>query len=105
MADDTVKISPGPRFLAATVLALTADALQILVMPFFAEGALSPANDVLDIAVAVILVQLLGWHWEFLPALIGELMPGVRSGSVLDVCSHERVSKTEADGGHGRRSA
>jgi len=77
MADDTVKISPGPRFLAATVLALTADALQILVMPFFAEGALSPANDVLDIAVAVILVQLLGWHWEFLPALIGELMPGV----------------------------
>ena len=70
MADDTVKISPGPRFLAATVLALTADTLQILVMPFFAEGALSPANDVLDIAVAVILVQLLGWHWEFLPALM-----------------------------------
>jgi len=47
------------------VLAVAADALQILVMPFFAEGALSPANDVLDLAVAAILVRLLGWHWEF----------------------------------------
>jgi hypothetical protein len=38
MTDDIVKISPGPRFLAAMVLAVAADALQILVMPFFAEG-------------------------------------------------------------------
>ena len=77
MTDDIVKISPGPRFLAAMVLAIAADALQILVMPFFAEGALSPADDVLDLAVAAILVPLLGWHWEFLPAFAAELVPGV----------------------------
>jgi len=43
----------------------------------FAEGALSPADDVLDIAVAAVLVRLLGWHWEFLPAFLAELVPGV----------------------------
>ena len=45
--------------------------------PLFAEGALSPAEDVLDIVVAAVLVQLLGWHWEFLPAFAAELVPGV----------------------------
>lgn len=59
------------------ILAVAADALQIFVMPFFAEGALSPMDDVLDLAVAAILVRLLGWHWEFLPAIAGELVPGV----------------------------
>lgn len=38
---------------------------------------LSPADDVLDLAVAVVLVNLLGWHWEFLPAFAAELVPGV----------------------------
>jgi hypothetical protein len=65
------------RFQSAMLLALAADALQIFVFPAFAEGALSPADDVLDIAVAGILVRLLGWHWEFLPAFAGELLPGV----------------------------
>jgi hypothetical protein len=40
-------------------------------------GALSPADDVLDVAVAAVLVRLLGWHWEFLPAFAAELVPGV----------------------------
>lgn len=59
------------------VLAVAADAVQIFVMPMFAEGAFSPADDLLDLGVAAILVRLLGWHWEFLPAFIGELVPGV----------------------------
>jgi hypothetical protein len=59
------------------ILAMAADALQIFGFPLFAEGALSPADDVLDIAVAAALVQLLGWHWEFLPAFLAELVPGV----------------------------
>jgi hypothetical protein len=59
------------------VLAMAADAVQIFVMPLFAEGALSPADDLLDVGIAVILVRLLGWHWEFLPAFAGELIPGV----------------------------
>src|SRR5437762_2566865 len=39
--------------------------------------ALSRADDILDLAVAAILVRLLGWHWEFLPAFAAELIPGV----------------------------
>ena len=58
-------------------LAVLADALQILVFPLFSEGALSPADDVLDLAVAAVLVHLVGWHWEFLPAFAGELVPGL----------------------------
>ena len=65
------------RFRAALRLAMAADALQIFVFPLFAEGAFSPAEDVLDIVVAAVLVQLLGWHWEFLPAFAAELVPGV----------------------------
>src|SRR5437660_12225150 len=59
------------------ILAMAADALQIFVFPLFAEGALSPADDVLDVLVAGVLVHLLGWHWEFLPAFAAELVPGV----------------------------
>jgi len=59
------------------ILAMVADALQLVVFPLFSEGALSPADDVLDLAVAVILVRLLGSHWEFLPAFAAELVPGV----------------------------
>lgn len=77
MTDDTITISPGPRFRTAMVLAIIADALQIVVFPLFAEGALSPAEDVLDFAVAAVLVTLLGWHWEFLPSFLGKLVPGV----------------------------
>jgi len=47
------------------------------VFPLFAEGALSPADEVLDLVVAAVLVRLLGWHWEFLPAFVAELVPGV----------------------------
>lgn len=75
--DSLMPSSDRWRFQTALLLALGADALQILVFPAFAEGVLSPADDVLDIAVAAILVRLLGWHWEFLPAFAGELVPGV----------------------------
>src|SRR3989475_9049873 len=77
VAHDTVTISPGSRFRAAMVLAIVADALQIVVFPLFVEGALSPADDILDFGVAAVLVQLLGWHWEFLPSFLAKLVPGV----------------------------
>jgi hypothetical protein len=77
MTEDTITILPGSRLRAAMVLAVMADALQIVVFPLFAEGALSPADDVLDLAVAAVLVRLLGWHWEFLPTFFAELVPGV----------------------------
>jgi hypothetical protein len=77
MTQDTITISPGSRFRAAMVLAIIADALQIAVFPLFVEGALSPADDVLDFGVAALLVNLLGWHWEFLPSFFAKLVPGV----------------------------
>ena len=77
MFEDFIPSSTRSRFQAAMILAMAADALQIFVFPLFAEGALSPADDVLDLAVAAVLMNLLGWHWEFLPAFAAELVPGV----------------------------
>jgi hypothetical protein len=77
VTQDTITISPGPRFLEAMAVAIIADALQIVVFPSFVEGALSPADDILDFGVAALLVNLLGWHWEFLPSFLAKLMPGV----------------------------
>jgi len=77
MSDDAITISPGSRFRAAMVLAIVADAVQIVLLPMFAEGALSPTDDLLDFGVAAIMVNLLGWHWEFLPSFLAKLVPGV----------------------------
>jgi hypothetical protein len=77
VTQDTITISPGPRFREAMVVAIIADALQIVVFPSFVEGALSPADDILDFGVAALLVNLLGWHWEFLPSFLAKLVPGV----------------------------
>ena len=77
VTEDPLPLSPRTRFRVALIVAMVADALQIFGFPLFAEGALSPADDVLDIAVAAVLVNLLGWHWEFLPAFVAELVPGV----------------------------
>ena len=105
MTHDTVTISPGPRFLAALVLAIIADALQIVVFPLFVEGALSPADDMLDFGIAAVLVHLLGWHWEFLPSFLAKLVPGV--GLVpfwtLAVASVYRKSKRIAVAAEERR--
>ena len=77
MADDTITILPGSRFRTAMVLAVIADALQIIVFPAFIEGAISPADDILDLGIGALLVNLLGWHWEFLPSFLAKLVPGV----------------------------
>ena len=85
-------------------LAVAADALQIFVFPLFGEGALSPADDVLDLCVGAILVRLLGWHWEFLPAFAAELIPGVDLVPfwTLAVANVYRKSKQDSihDGAH-----
>ncbi|HET6175639.1 MAG TPA: hypothetical protein VFE61_01825 [Candidatus Sulfotelmatobacter sp.] len=76
MPDDPITVSPGPQFMSAMVIAIAADALQLLVFPAFVEGALSPADDLLDLGVAAAMVRLLGWHWEFLPSFFAKLVPG-----------------------------
>jgi hypothetical protein len=71
------KISAGPRLRVAMILAIIADALQLIVFPLFVQGAMSPADDLLDFGVGAILTALLGWHWEFLPSFFAKLVPGV----------------------------
>jgi hypothetical protein len=75
-SNDPIIISPGPNFRAAMLLAIVADALQIAVFPLFVEGALSPADDLLDVGIAAAMTHLLGWHWEFLPSFLAKLVPG-----------------------------
>ena len=77
MTEDAITISPGPRFRTAMILAIVADALQIIVFPAFVEGAISPADDILDFGIAAAMINLLGWHWEFLPSFLAKLVPGV----------------------------
>ncbi len=65
-----------PEQRLAWAVAIAADALQIAAFPFFAEGGVSPADSLLDLIVAFVLIRLLGWHWAFLPTLAAELIPG-----------------------------
>ena len=65
------------RILAARVIAVVADAVQVGLLPLFAGGAPEVFDAVLDVAVAAAMVALLGWHWAFLPAFLVELVPGI----------------------------
>jgi len=77
MHDDSIIVSPGPQFRLAMVLAIAADALQLVVFPLFVAGAFSPPDDLLDLVMAALMVRLLGWHWEFLPSFFAKLVPGI----------------------------
>ena len=44
------------------ILGLVTDAIESFIMPMYAERALSPTDDLLDLAIAAILARLLGWH-------------------------------------------
>ena len=66
----------APEQRLAWAVAIAADALQIAALPLFAEGGASPADSLLDLIVAFVLIRLLGWHWAFLPTLAAELIPG-----------------------------
>jgi hypothetical protein len=58
-------------------IALLADLIQLVFAPLFGEGALSPLDDALDVAVAITLTALLGWRWRTALALAAELVPGL----------------------------
>jgi len=51
--------------------------VQLVAAPLFGEGFASPFNDVLDLAVAAVLIRLLGFHWALLPALAAEAVPAL----------------------------
>jgi hypothetical protein len=77
LAQDALTISPVARFRIAMIIAVIADALQLIALPLFIEGAESPADDMLDLGIGAALIYLLGWQWEFLPSFLAKLVPGV----------------------------
>src|SRR5215831_18585710 len=86
---------------AAWFVAIAADAVQILLLPVFAAGGVSPADSLVDIGAAAVLTKLLGWHWAFLPSLLAELVPGLDlfptwTAAVLYV-THERARSGEPE--------
>lgn len=64
-----------PEHRLAWTVAIAADLLQIVAFPLFVEGALSPADSLLDMVVAFAMIRLLGWHWAFLPTAAAKLIP------------------------------
>ena len=102
MPDDSITISPDPQFMSAMVVAIAADALQIFIFPAFVAGALSPAEDLLDLGVAAAMIRLLGWHWEFLPSFFAKLVPGVDlvpfwTLAVVNVYRKAKIAAAEAE--------
>lgn len=67
---------PSSRKKVALGLAAVADLIQAGYFPIFGEGVLSPADDALDLAVAAVLVMVLGFRWRLVMALAMELVPG-----------------------------
>ena len=65
------------RVWLARIIAMAADATQLARLPFVMGGAISPVADVIDVAMAIVMTWLVGWHWAFLPTFIAELVPFV----------------------------
>jgi hypothetical protein len=76
MAGTGAGLSPR-RVWAARALAILVDGLQIITVPAFFGGLVSPLNDALDLAAGVVFILLLGWHVAFLPTFVTELIPVV----------------------------
>jgi hypothetical protein len=57
-------------------VAVFADLLQWVAFPLLG-GGLAPWANGIDVAVAVIEIALVGWHWAFLPTFVVELAPVV----------------------------
>ncbi len=97
------------RIIAARVLAVLADAIQLGFIPIFAEGAASPVNDVLDIAVGIVMIALVGWHWVFVPAFVAELIPFADLAPTWTIAvliaTRSQASATSAESGGSSKGA
>ncbi len=60
---------------AAYMIAICADALEIGLAAFFSPGFMNPVDDILDSVVCVVLTMLLGWHIVFIPSFVIKLLP------------------------------
>jgi hypothetical protein len=57
----------------ARVIAVAADALQIVLSPALTWAV--PVNVAIDVIVALILIKLVGWHIAFTPTFAVEVLP------------------------------
>ena len=69
--------SRARRYSRPFAVALIADFVQLALFPLFAEGALSPFQDALDVLVALTLLVTVGFRWRSLFAFGVELVPGL----------------------------
>jgi hypothetical protein len=63
------------RIKIAIAVAVCADLIQIGLFPLVSEGIFSPLDDVLDVAVCIVLTLLVGWHFAFLPSFVVKVLP------------------------------
>jgi hypothetical protein len=61
---------------AALAIAMVADVVQLGLFPLL-ELPLLWLNEAIDVAVAIVMLGLLGWHWALLPTLLVELVPAL----------------------------
>lgn len=97
------------RVRKAWIVALVADAVQWVALPLLIPGAASPFNFALEAVVSIMLFRLLGWHPALLPALLGELIPGVALVPAwtiaVFIATRGRRALQEPDAGPGPTSA
>jgi hypothetical protein len=84
---------------AAFVLAVFADMIEVGCSLIFAEGFASPVNDAMDIAMCGILTAMMGWHLSFLPSLLVKLLP------VADLAPTWTIAVLIASRGHWKEMA
>src|ERR1700722_13278663 len=75
MTLDRVRPISRRRIWLARGIAIAVDTVQIALLPFFSEGAISPVNAGLDVIMALLMTWLIGWHIAFLPTFIIEALP------------------------------
>jgi hypothetical protein len=75
--EKTMKTLTTKEVKTARIVAVSADAMQFFLAPFFVEGIASPFNDILDVVVCIVLSNIIGWHWAFVPSAFIEEIPGV----------------------------
>jgi hypothetical protein len=63
------------KLLIALGVAVVADLIQVIMLPFTVGGGFMPWDDALDFIVAAVLTSLLGWHGVFLPTAAAKLVP------------------------------
>lgn len=71
-----VSLSRRRKFVALAV-AGAVDLCQIVLLPFFFQGAASPFDWVLDLGAVAVLTAILGFKWRLALALVVELVPGL----------------------------